>query len=129
MFGWGDLGFLPGLALLLIGVVLRRAAAQQQSESDEVEEAPPARALNTDRIVSQPLPTRPVLHRPEPPLVEPPSGRRDEPVSQIFRSMERAADAEPETPTPDIESSTPSPRPMSSDELIAQARRRWSTET
>lgn len=127
-FGLPPLNLLPAIVFILFGRALRTQARRRApSESSEPMSQPEARVeipepverpLNTDRP-SAPPPTPPVMRIPEPKVVV---EERNALFDRIAAADETAALPEPATP-PILDSD--SKQPMTSAEMIAEARKRW----
>jgi hypothetical protein len=133
MFDFGDISWFPGIILIFISRILRTQVSRQP-QPDQVElpvkqppvmEVPvpsvPERPLNTERR-PEPAPTPPVQKPPAPKPLE----VKKPPVVMEPIGLEEPDTSEPEPaemPKLDLERT---PRSMkSSEEMIAEARRRW----
>jgi len=133
--GLADITVFPGLILIFVARALRTQAAR--NAPPEEEQAREERALNTDRV-PQPSP-KPPPPSPQPVSIPRPAEPRPKPTAAAEREslIERIAEAGREAET-DLTESGPAPldvtaprgaaKPMSSEEMIAAARRRWNTE-
>lgn len=124
----------PGIIILFLARILRsqgqRSAPEEPAEARPVEQEPQPRALNTERIRTpetpsqKPPPSSPVTHSTRAPSAE---ARRQEMLEQILvAGTDLATEAASPEPSPVADEEVPAtPSPMSSAEMIAQARKRW----
>ena len=133
IFDVGDISFIPGLILVVVGRLLRSQARRRQPEEEaETATAQTApRPLNTDRTTPMQTPSpppRPVESKPPTPVLDRTTDMEQEEESEkLFSKALFAASAHTgETSDEDVvtedevESKT-----LTSDEMIARARRRW----
>jgi hypothetical protein len=140
IFEFGDIDVFPGLILVFVARAIRAQAARQAPDEDVVTDQPepvaPPRILNTERQTDSVPPTS-TRRRPEPgpkPAVEPtPVKKRNELLQDIVLAGKEAAATKP-APAPSeprsersasVEPGLKGKKPMSSAEMIAQARKRW----
>lgn len=132
--GLASFGVFPGIIMLFIARLIRRQARSQMPElpgnesarppvpqpaKPEPEPTPPERPLNTDRQRPTPPPVEPV---PEPePLAE--VKEHNEILEKILAANEGTA--KPPTTTRTTPTQRDKVPTMTSDEMVAQARRRW----
>jgi hypothetical protein len=131
----------PGLILIFVARALRTQAARNAPPEPAAEEqAPEERILNTDRVRVEPQPSpKPPPPSPQPVTIPRQTDPRPSPSapsereSLIERIAEAGREAEADLTQPDLgELDVTAPRgsakPMSSAEMIAEARRRWNTD-
>lgn len=136
-----DLNIFPGIVLIFISRIIRaqgaRTTPDEGGEAEELEDEVQPRILNTERARPRPrapekaIPTAPEKARSETP--EPtPEAKRQEMLEQILVTGTdlAARSAAPETDAMETDAmeteEVPGPAgPMSSAEMIAQARKRW----
>lgn len=117
---------LPGIILIFIARALRRRARRQMPElptgRPEPEPMPPERTLNTERQKTSPLPPRPVERELEP---DPP--RSDEDHNELLEKILGANEEmeKPATPTRVTPTRPDTKTPLTSAEMVAEARKRW----
>lgn len=145
----------PGLILIFVARALRTQAArnapyEEESEEEAAEPAQPERPLNTDRIqrpAAPPPSPDPVTRyreaepapRPEPAYVPEPgpsdedgeTGERENIIERIVIAGRQASTKDSSQDRVDSARSVRSgdTKPMSSAEMIAQARKRWDRKT
>lgn len=143
VFGFDRLNFFPGLILIFVARVIRAQSARTQSSEPQAEDpqsetAAPERILNTERRQPPPSPS-PQLPSPSPqptasytperrPEPEAKSGKTSEERSELLERIVTAGrgEAEPESPEkPEPMAEGADRAPMSSEEMIARAHRRW----
>lgn len=124
----------PAIIILFLARILRsqgeRSAPEEPAEVQQVEQEPQPRALNTERVRTPEAPSQksppssPVTQSPRAPT---PEARRQEMLEQILvAGTDLATEAASPDPSPVAEEEVPGTyAPMSSAEMIAQARRRW----
>ena len=141
-FEFGAIDVFPGLILVFVARVIRAQAARQTPDEDVVrgqpEPAPPPRVLNTERQPDQSAPPTSTPRPPESvpkPVVQPPPVKKHNELLQdiVLAGKEAAATATSAPAQPEgrreksatVESEVKGKTPMSSAEMIAQARKRW----
>jgi len=134
MVGLPDLNFFPGIVLVFLSRALGRQARRNEPDELAADTAPlPERQLNTERVQTQepaPSPRAQGLARPVETTAKPsgqpsPPEERNEILERILAAgSDVAGDSRPAEPE---ESSLEAGQPMTSAEMIAQARKRWNT--
>ena len=124
----------PAIIILFLARILRsqgeRSAPEEPAEAQPVEQEPQPRALNTDRVRSPETP--PQKSPPSAPMTQSsraptPEARRQEMLEQILvAGTDLATETASPDPSPVPDEDVPgTSAPMSSAEMIAQARGRW----
>lgn len=145
ILGDDRLSVFPGLILIFFARVLRAQRArtetsEPQGQKPEPEVAAPDRILNTERsqqastppsrpqaTYTPPAPaTEPVQDVPEEPERTP--EERDDLLERIVAAGREAADQPESAEVMPLDTEPEGPRPMSSEEMIARAHRRWDTK-
>jgi len=140
-FEFAAIDVFPGLILVFVARVIRAQAARQAPAEDVVRDQPPPaappRALNTERQADQSVPqTSTPRHSdpvPKPALEPPPVKKRNELLQDIVLAGKEVAVTKPAKTQPEprpersasVEPELKKTTPMSSAEMIAQARKRW----
>jgi hypothetical protein len=134
IFGFGDFEIFPGLILVFVARALRTGARRRQGDDDTSQVDPaaahPERVLNTER---QTRPPPAIRSEPSTVIVPAPAPKkRNELLETIVESGHQAAKTEeaPDEPGDKPTQAMPEPdhdrrEPKTSDEMIAEARRRW----
>lgn len=138
--GLADITVFPGLILIFVARALRTQAARNAPPEVDEEPEPEARILNTDRVRVEPKPAEKqpppapqqvTIPRQVEPLPKPPaSSERDSLIERIAdagREVEAELSETDRAPL-DVTASRGTSKPMSSEEMIAAARRRWNTD-
>ncbi len=142
VFGLDRFNFFPGLVLIFFSRIIRAQAARTaspQPETDEEEAAetmPPPRPLNTEREQpSAPTPSPQISYTPPPPVpelvvesAEPPDDQSDLLERIVAAGREVGAETTEKTSTPDLAEPDMDHKPMTSEEMIARAHRRWDSK-
>lgn len=152
MVGYDLVNAFPGLILIFVARALRKQAARNAPVEDGHEEpaepAQPERLLNTDRIQNpaspppspdpvaryreaEPAPRPERAYVPEPGRAADEAGEREDIIERIVIAGRQAATKESSQERVDSARSVRSgdTKPMSSAEMIAQARKRWDRKT
>jgi hypothetical protein len=138
--GWADITVFPGLILIFVARALRTQAARNAPPEDE-QEPLEERILNTDRVRVEPQrPPKPpppspqpvsIPRQSEPPRPKPtPAAEKESLIERIAESgREVEADLRETVHAPiDVTAPRGAAKPLSSEEMIAAARRRWNTD-
>jgi hypothetical protein len=132
MFGWNAPNFFPGIILLFVSRIFR-AQGSRQSPSDEAADTPaqPERILNTDRLqppapppaASHPVPGKPqpIFEKPETSEIE--SDPEDGLLERVLLAGLAPSEEMDDRPEPDA--LIGDGQPKSSQDMIAEARKRW----
>lgn len=141
-----DITVFPGLILIFVARALRTQAARNEPEepADVEPVLEPERTLNTDRLRVEPKPSPKPPPSPQPVTIPQQTEQTPRPTRPTSREnvIERIAAAGREVETDladsdlaesvreefDLTSTRDEAKPMSSEEMIAAAHRRWSTE-
>lgn len=146
--GLADITVFPGLILIFVARALRTQAARNAPpDPADVEPVPePERILNTDRLRVEPKPSPKPPPSPQPVSIPRQTERPSQPTGPSTREnvIERIAAAgravetdlaesdptEPDRDEPDVTGprGDETTKPMSSEEMIAAAHRRWNTD-
>lgn len=143
VFGLDRISFFPGLILIFFSRVIRAQSArtesrEPQTEPEDTEPAP--RPLNTERHhpaapspspqfdTAAPQPTREHVDEPLPP-----TGPRDDLLERIVAAGREITEDTTDEPVDTGQSIGPDPdiragKPMTSEEMIARAHRRWDSK-
>jgi hypothetical protein len=140
IFDFERFNFFPGLVLIFIARVIRAQRrrteqAEPETQGSQRETPPPERVLNTERRQpSAPSPSpRPTVddtdeHTTQPEPMSKSSEERDDLLERIVAAGREGAD---EVETPDDPGPQPAPgsrAPISSEQMIARAHRRWDSK-
>ncbi len=128
-------GALPGVILIFIARVLRTQAARRSPEDVALELDQPTRVLNTDRpptaTPAAPPPPR-SYPTPAPPVEASESSAEDDPLTRFLAGGDEPEPTKemtrPESTIP-VSSEAVDVKPKTSEELIAEARRRWDRQS
>lgn len=132
IIGFPDVGIFPGVVLLFFGRIMSKQAAGSGRTSERVRPAP-QRVLNTDRK-TRPAPPPPPRRQPPPrppePKQEPEPIREEVMLESILLAGSSLADQkereEGEGKIEELElGEIEAKQPMSSQEMISEARKRW----
>jgi len=139
--GLDRFNFFPGLVLVFFSRIIRAQAArtaspQPETNEGEAETTPPPRPLNTERgQPSAPTPSPQVSYTPRPPVpelvvdsAEPPDDQSDLLERIVAAGREVGEEITEKTSTPDLAEPDMDRKPMTSEEMIARAHRRWDSK-
>lgn len=145
IFGLSGFNVFPGIIALFIARILRNQAVQKElpdlgDQAEEPEPTPP-RMMNTERRRTTPPPApgpvasetmpEPAIGDAQEPEADAPARKRNELLEQIVLAGREAATEEAPSPMPNDEVGMGEEEkrgPMSSEEMIARAHRRWDSK-
>lgn len=141
--GFWDLSFIPGVVVVFLARILRTQAERRElpdldrrEETEEATQPPPARLMNTERqrLEQQARPQPAMIeHEPmsDPEPIGQPTSKRNQLLDQIVtagREVEEEMSAPQREDRAEPVDAPDTPKPMSSDEMIARARKRWDSK-